>query len=196
MLQAILIGNLGADCEKKEANGRKFTTARVAHNERWTDATGAVHESTSWVDIVLNDWPNVADYLKAGTTVFVIGNMQTRVYSSQKDRCMKAGVTISVRHIELVGGRTETVPSRLYDANGNMHEVAKFYHTDVAGGVLMSQRGAQFAVDDNGWVFPMQQAQAMMQAEDAQAQTEQQPAAESSETIHTVTTKRGSHAKK
>lgn len=165
MLQAMLIGNLGADCEKKEANGRKFTTARVAHNERWTDSSGVVHNNTSWVDIVLNDWPSVAEYLKAGTAVFVIGNLQTRVYSSQKDRCMKAGVTINVRHIELLGGRSEDVPSQLYDDKGVLHNVIKYYHTDIAGGILMSQRGHQFAVDDNGWVLPMEQAQAMMQSE-------------------------------
>lgn len=168
MLQAMLIGNLGADCEKKEANGRKFTTARVAHNERWTDAAGNVHDNTSWVDIVLNDWPNVAEYLKAGTSVFVIGNLQTRVYSSQKDRCMKAGVTINVRHIELLGGRSDEVPARLYDDKGLQHDVFKFYHTDLAGGVLVSQRGQQFAVDDNGWVLPMQQAQTLMQQESQQ----------------------------
>lgn len=167
MLQAMLIGNLGADCEKKEANGRKFTTARVAHNERWTDASGQVHDNTSWVDLILSDWPAVAEYLKAGTSVFVVGNIQTRVYSSAKDKCMKAGITISVRHIELLGGRSDVVPSRLYDEQGIQYDVVKYYHTDLAGGVLMSMRGAQFAVDDNGWVMPMEQAQALMQQEEA-----------------------------
>lgn len=165
MLQAMLIGNLGADCQLQEANGRKFTTARVAHNERWTDAAGQVHDQTQWVDIILNDHPKVAEFLKAGTQVFVIGNIQTRVYSSQKDRCMKAGITISVRHIELIGGRSDEVPAKLYDQNGVMHHVMKYYHTDLAGGVLMSQRGQQFAVDDNGWVLPMEHAQAMMSNE-------------------------------
>lgn len=165
MLQAMLIGNLGADCQMQESNGRKFTTARVAHNERWTDAAGQVHDQTQWVDIILNDHPKVAEFLKAGTQVFVIGNIQTRVYSSQKDRCMKAGITISVRHIELIGGRSDEVPAKLYDQNGVMHDVLKYYHTDLAGGVLMSQRGQQFAVDDNGWVLPMEQARAMMSNE-------------------------------
>lgn len=165
MLQAMLIGNLGADCQLQESNGRKFTTARVAHNERWTDAAGQVHDQTQWVDIILNDHPKVAEFLKAGTQVFVIGNVQTRVYSSQKDRCMKAGITISVRHIELIGGRSDEVPAKLYDQNGVMHDVMKYYHTDLAGGVLVSQRGQQFAVDDNGWVLPMEQAQAMMSNE-------------------------------
>lgn len=174
MLQAMLIGNLGADCEMKEANGRKFTTARVAHNERWTDAAGQVHDNTAWVDIVLNDWPKVAEFLKAGVSVFVIGNLQTRVYSSQKDRCMKAGVTINVRHIELLGGRADEVPARLYDANGMQHDVVKYFYCDMPGCILTSQRGAQFAVDDNGWVVPLERAQAMMQAEAQQVSTLQE----------------------
>lgn len=158
MFKSFVIGNLGADAVTKSENGKTFTTFRVAHNDRWTDQAGQEHSSTTWIDCVINERPNVVDYLKAGTLVFVEGSTKTRVYSSEKDRCMKAGVTIAVQRIELLGGSNDAVPSRLVDSDGQIHEVQKFYHTDCPGKELMSQRGGRlYAVDDNGWVVPYEE---------------------------------------
>lgn len=155
MLQATLIGNLGADCEFKEKDGSKFVTFRVAHNESWTDEAGNKHESSQWIDCVLNDHPRVAEYLKAGTLVFVSGTLKTRVYSSAKDRCMKAGVTIKVRNIELLGGKSDVVPTQLVDDSGLIHQVNKYYQTDAASCILHAVRGGDYQVDAYGWVRQM-----------------------------------------
>lgn len=155
MLQQILIGNIGADAKKQMSGDRKFTTFRVAHNESWTDQSGQQHSSTVWVDCILNDHPKVADYLKQGQTVAVIGDVSLRVYSSEKDRCMKAGMTIRVRHIELLGGASDAVPSRLYDTSGVQHDVHKAYYSDVKSMQLQSLRGQWFDVDENGWITPL-----------------------------------------
>lgn len=163
MLQSFCIGNLGGDAELKSSNGREFVTFRVAHRESYNDANGMSHESVIWVDCIMNGNPNVTPYLKRGTQVFVIGPLSSRVYSSAKDRCMKAGLTINVQRIELLGGSTDDVPRRLYDKDGLQHDVQKYYHTDMAGGVLFSQRGEQFAVDDNGWCIKMADAPADVQ---------------------------------
>lgn len=159
MLQGIIIGNLGADAQLQVSNGNEFTTFRVAHNERWSDEAGQVHDQTVWVDCSLNGKPKVFEYLKAGTTVFVEGSLSVRVYSSAKDRCFKAGVQIRCRSVELIGTKPDVIPSRLVDQNGQLHDVVKFFHTDVNGCVLQSTRGQQFAVDDNGWVVPFEHAQ-------------------------------------
>lgn len=163
MLQAFCIGNLGGDAEIKSSNGKEFVTFRVAHRESYTDANGTPHDNVMWIDCILSGQPKVSEYLKRGTQVFVIGHLSTRIYSSAKERCMKAGLTINVQRIELLGGATDDVPRRLYDSNGVMHDVVKFYHTDMAGGVLYSQRGEQFAVDDNGWCVKMTDAPADVQ---------------------------------
>ena len=160
MLIATLVGNVGADAIKKTADGRNFTTFRVAHNDDWTDQAGQRHQSTMWIDCVLNDHPKVADFIKAGTMVAVTGTIKTRVYSSEKDRCMKAGITISVRSIELLGGSSDEVPRRLYDANGVQHEVKKAFYSDVKDCTLLSQRGSHFHVDDKGWITPVQESPA------------------------------------
>lgn len=159
MLQAMLIGNIGADAELKSTNGNEFVTFRVAHNESWTDAEGTRHETTMWVDCTINGKPRVFDFLKAGTSVFVMGRLTTRVYPSQKERCMKAGITISVYSIELLGGSSEIVPRRLYDEHGTEHQVIKYYHTDVNNTTLTTPRGQLFSSDENGWVFPLRDTQ-------------------------------------
>lgn len=155
MLQATIIGNVGADAQFKEESGRKFTTFRVAHNDTFTDQSGVQHTSSIWVDCILNDHPKVAEFIKAGQLVYVSGHLKTRVYSSEKDRCMKAGLSISVQRIELLGGSSDLVPSRLYDKDGVQHDVAKWFLTNVKDTTLVSQRGAQFSVDKNGWIQPM-----------------------------------------
>lgn len=155
MLQAFLIGNVGADAQLQAKDGRKFTTFRVAHNDVWTDQTGQEHRTSIWVDCVMNDHPKVAEYIKAGTQVCVWGTITLRVYSSAKDRCMKAGMQINVRSIELLGGKNDEVPTRLYDSQGVQHDVSKWYLTDVKSTTLMSQRGVQFTVDKKGWVKPL-----------------------------------------
>ena len=37
MLKLVIIGNLGADAELRNANGAQFLSFRVAHSDRWTD---------------------------------------------------------------------------------------------------------------------------------------------------------------
>ena len=155
MLIATLVGNVGADAQKKTADGRNFTTFRVAHNDDWTDQSGQRHSSTMWVDCILNDHPKVADFIKAGTMVAVTGTIKTRVYSSEKDRCMKAGIQISVRSIELLGGSADEVPRRLYDANGVQYDVKKAFYSDVKNCILVSQRGSTYEVDKKGWITPI-----------------------------------------
>lgn len=159
MLQIQFIGTLGADAEKKVAteSGSKFTTFRAAHNDVWKDDAGEEHTRTIWVDCILNDHPNVADYLKQGTQVFVSGYPTLRVYSSPKDRCMKAGLTINVQRIELLGGRVDLVPRELVDENAQLHRVNKYYNIEGVEKecVMQDKRGNLYNVDKHGWVAPV-----------------------------------------
>ena len=163
MLQVNCIGHLGGDAELKNANGKEFTTFRIAHTERWTDDAGQPHDNTTWVDCIINGKPGVFDYLKRGQQVFVSGGCSLRVYSSAKDRCMKAGLTINVRSVELLGAKVDTVPSQLINpADGSIHNVQKLYHLPEfvnkknSEGVtpLQSRNGGNFVVDGAGWVYP------------------------------------------
>lgn len=155
MLQTIVIGNVGADAQVNNKDGREFITFRVAHNDTWTDQAGQQHSTTIWVDCIMNGHPKVADFIKAGAQIYCSGRTSVRVYSSQKDRCMKAGIAINVDSVQLLGGVTDEVPRRLYDANGVQHDVSKWYLTDAKSATLMNARGDQFTTDANGWVSPV-----------------------------------------
>ena len=102
MLKAELIGHLGADAEIKDVDGVRFVACRIADSNTWTDRNGVKHEQTRWVDVTLPQDSPVFPYLKRGTQVFVRGNMDTRVYSSEKDRCMKCGITIRAIEVQLL----------------------------------------------------------------------------------------------
>lgn len=156
MLKVCFIGTLGADCEKKTAaeTGSKFTTFRAAHNDSWTDDAGEEHKRTMWVDCVMNDWPKVAEYLKQGTQIYCEGSVSLRVYSSPQDRCMKAGMTIKVQKIELLGGRNDVVPRELIDPMTNdVHQVDKYYNVQTARNTqLTDKHGNLYNIDGDGWV--------------------------------------------
>lgn len=165
MLQVSVIGHIGGNAEVKSANGNEFTTFRVANTDRWKDDAGQVHESTTWVDCVINGKPKVLEYLQTGQMVFVQGSASLRCYSSPKDKCMKAGLTVNVSKVELLGSKPDAVPSTLLDAeNGKTYQVGKFFfcaelaeREDLTYPLqLKSSRGEIFTVAKEGWVNPLE----------------------------------------
>lgn len=164
MLSVEMIGNLGADAEVKSSNGSEFVVLRIAHADKWTDEKGQEHNSTIWVDAILNgDRSKLLPYLKQGVKVFIRGAAKLRVYSSQKDRCMKAGLTVNVWEIELCGGSSEAVPRQLINPNdGALIDVNKFYAVNIDTSklkkdefyTLVDKNGQTYSVAKGGWVVP------------------------------------------
>lgn len=163
MLQATIIGHLGSDAQVKNNNSKQFTTFRVAHTDKWTDEAGTVHANTMWVDCIINGVSNIVQYLKKGQLVYIAGSISLRVYSSAKDKCMKAGLTINVRQVELLGGKADEVPSVLYDANdGSSVEIQKYYfasslvRTEDEAELypLVSKAGERFVCNRSGFIYP------------------------------------------
>lgn len=161
-----LIGNLGADAKVVDNNGRPFISFNVADTERWKDENNVDHEKTQWVSCAYNgglDAP-ILPYLKAGTKVFVMGRQRTRVYSSEKERRMVAGINLSVTHIELVGGQVDDVPRRLVTPTGEIINVYKAFYiaqNDLEklpdSRLLTDTKGNLFAIDKVGFVTPQVQ---------------------------------------
>lgn len=169
MFKVEIIGNLGADAEIKESNGSKFVTMRIAHTTSFAKDDGTKQESTIWVDVTLNNAESkVIPYLKQGVRVFVRGNGSLRVYSSKKDRCMKAGLTVSASEIELVGGQSEEVPRQLIlPDSGQLVDITKWYAANIDTskwkkddvGYLVDTKGRQYMVTKVGWVKPVPETQ-------------------------------------
>lgn len=161
---SFVIGNLGADAEVKTANGKSFISLSIADSRKYTTQDGKEMSEINWIDAIISnaDHP-VLPYLKQGVKVCVIGNASLRVYSSKKDRMMKAGLTIHVLSIELCGGSSDAVPRQLIEPEtGRVLQTNKFYwisEEDIRPKVgenkmFIDARGNEFVMDSNGFVRP------------------------------------------
>lgn len=163
MLKSILIGNLGADAEVRSANGREFVTFRVAHSWNFTGNDGTTNSGTIWVDCIGSNLKGVVEYLKKGTQVYVEGNVSLRVYSSKIDRCMKAGLTINVENIQLIGSKPDLVPKNVINPDdGTIHEVSRRYIVNgmdgfIAPGMtkeMVDDKGVSYTMNSLGYIEP------------------------------------------
>lgn len=81
-----LMGNLTRDPELRYTpNGQAVANFTIATNRVWKDADGEQKDSAEFTDVVV--WgkiaENVANYLKKGRRVHVIGRLQTRSWEAQ-----------------------------------------------------------------------------------------------------------------
>lgn len=161
MIKLTIIGNLGADAELKNQDGRSYVSFRVAHSERRQQADGTTKETTLWVSCTINgDGGRLVSYLKKGTKVFVSGDADVRLYNSSKDHCLKAGLNCFVHDIELISTNVDAVPRELYDSNGVAHPVTKAYGvTNFMDGTLYDRNAQPYSVT-KGWVVPQPTAEA------------------------------------
>lgn len=184
MITCSVIGNLGADAEVVSSNGNKFVTLSIAHTRKFKQPDGKETEQTDWVDAVINNVEHpVLPYLKRGVKVFVYGSARMRVYSSKKDRMMKAGLTINVQSIELCGGQSELVPRQLIDPEtAAVYPTRKYYWTEAPTRgmksadtkVLVDERGGEYVMDFHGFVAPKPEAQPGNSEVQGEQQTNQQ----------------------
>lgn len=160
-----MIGNLAADAEIKQGNGKEWLVFRLADTRKWKDANGAQHESTQWASCIMQkqENSNIGSYLKKGVKIFVDGDSDIEIYSSPKLRKMVARYNISVRSIELCGGSAEIVPRHLVvPSSGEYIDTYKAYFIDrlrneeLLGSILYGAHGGSYKVDNLGFVTPIQ----------------------------------------
>lgn len=109
--KVIIIGNLGADPERREFNnGGGVTSISVATSEQWTDkVSGEKKEATEWHRISLfNRLGEVAaQYLRKGSKVYIEGSLRTRKYQDQngQDRYITEIRADQMQMLDSVGGQ-------------------------------------------------------------------------------------------
>ena len=174
MKKLIVIGNLGSDVEVRREEGREYLTFSVADTRR-EERNGKQVEVTDWISCSFNgSHEKLVTFLKKGTKVMVIGDCGTRLFSSKKDRCMKAGLNCFVRELELVGGMPDEVPSRLYNTDGVEVPVRKYYlAAPTEQGMLFDRKGQPYQVTKEGWVYA-NQTQQSEESSVSEPQAEQQ----------------------
>ena len=99
--KVMLIGNLGRDPEVRTMNnGDRVVSFSLATSESWKDkASGERREKTEWhnVSIFGDGAAKVAEqYLKKGSKVYLVGQLQTREYTD-KDGVKRRATDIVLR---------------------------------------------------------------------------------------------------
>lgn len=105
--KVILIGNLGADPEKRfTGSGAAVTTFNIATTERWTSKDGQKQEDTQWHRIVVwgRQAENCAEYLSKGRPVYIEGRLQTRQWDD-KDGNKRYTTEIVAQRVQFLGSR-------------------------------------------------------------------------------------------
>ena len=103
MLKCEVIGNIGADAEIKEFDGKKYVSFNVAHSEYRKDQSGNRVESTTWVSVLwYGDGGRLLLYLKKGVKVFVRGNEYVKTYNGRNGD-VHAAINVSATEVQLCG---------------------------------------------------------------------------------------------
>lgn len=117
MIKLMIIGNLGADAEMKNINGRNYISYSVCHTEKSKDGK----EFSTWVNVMQNAFdenPRILPYLNKGSQVYVEGNPSVGAYIAN-DGNAKGSLTLWAFKVELVGGRPQQeqrAPQQQYQA--------------------------------------------------------------------------------
>ncbi|MDP2600077.1 MAG: single-stranded DNA-binding protein [Deltaproteobacteria bacterium] len=104
--RVILIGNLGADPEKRyTGTGNAVCNLRIATNERWTDKQGQKQERTEWHRVVVYgpQAENCAKYLSKGRPVYIEGSIRSRSWEDQQGQTKYITEVIAQR-VQFLGG--------------------------------------------------------------------------------------------
>lgn len=122
--QVILIGNLGAAPEQRQAvSGTAVTNFSVATSSRWKDADGQQQEETEWHRVVA--FGRLAEicgqYLVKGSKIYIEGRLQTQQWED-KDGNRRYTTEIVARVMKMLDRklerddyRTITVPDKMED---------------------------------------------------------------------------------
>ena len=115
MVSIEIIGNLGADIEKVQANGCEFYSFNVCDNRKVNG-----QEVSMWYGCNLNKVSGkLLPYLKRGQGVFVRGIPRYRVFDSAKYHCKMVAVDVLVNEIQLVGAAPNNEDDTTRDQDDN-----------------------------------------------------------------------------
>ena len=123
----MLIGHLGQDVKVNQYDGKQVLNFSVAHTDRIKKQNGDIESKTTWVNCSWwTDSTNIAQYLKTGTQVFVLGVPAARKWEAAD----RSGVQLTCRVIELnLLGQSNTNQSQQshqdhQDTNPNSQDTA------------------------------------------------------------------------
>lgn len=111
--QITLIGNLGGDVEMKYTpSGAPVANFNLAVNKSWTGQDGKRNEKSTWFRITV--WREQAEicanYIKKGSKVMVIGEVEEARPWTDKDGNARATIEVTAQTVKFLDGRPEGAP--------------------------------------------------------------------------------------
>ena len=101
MFLSQIIGNIGNDATRENANGSEYLRFSVAVNDRRGET-----QQTTWVSVFTRQL-SLLPYLKKGTKVFINGKPSFKVFYSQNLNSHQTGISLNANTIELLGSKRE-----------------------------------------------------------------------------------------
>ena len=133
MLQLTAIGHLGQDAEVKNFGGRPVINFSVPHTKRYTKEGQPVKE-TIWIQCSKwTDNTKIAQYMRKGQLVCVIGEPSLRLYKNRENQTV-AQMQMNVTHIELLGSQKRDEPTTATSAveqNNSAHNQPQSFNDDL-----------------------------------------------------------------
>lgn len=122
-----LMGNLTRDPELRYTpNGQAVANFAVATNRFWKDSEGEMKDAVEFTDVVV--WgkvaENVANYLKKGRKVHLIGRLQTRSWEAQ-DGSKRQKTEVVASDVTFLGGRSEADEDRAPEPKKEVEKESK-----------------------------------------------------------------------
>ncbi|MDF7815347.1 single-stranded DNA-binding protein [Hymenobacter sp. YC55] len=106
MQQLLIIGNVGKQAEVRQAENGQAIGFSVAVNESYKDKSGQRQEKTTWYKATfwkkLGDSTKIAEYLKPGQTVSIIGRPYADAYLNKEGNAV-AEQCVRVSSLDLIG---------------------------------------------------------------------------------------------
>lgn len=106
MQQLLIIGNVGKQAEVRQSTNGQAIGFSVAVNETYKDKEGQKQEKTTWYKATfwkkLGDSTKVAEYLKPGQPVSIVGRAYADAYVNKEGKAV-AEQCVRVERLELVG---------------------------------------------------------------------------------------------
>lgn len=105
--KVILIGNLGADPDFRQApGGATVANLSIATTNTWKDQTGQFQDHTEWHRVaVFGRTAEVArDYLRKGSKVYIEGSLRTRKWQDKNTGQDRYSTEIFVNEMQMLSG--------------------------------------------------------------------------------------------
>ena len=104
MMQGFMVGRVGKDADlRKTKEGTAVSNFSLAVKVGYGD-----REKTLWVDCVL--WgkmaENLTQYLRKGSQIAVLGELDVRAWTSDKDQEVRAAIQLNISELTLCGSKT------------------------------------------------------------------------------------------